>query len=178
MKILKRILYILRFALGANLFTLFVYFVSGRASVNVPIGSISFAYIGFIIITLLLFLELGYIIVRTRSLKTKGVESKIIARAVFFLFDSTYIMLAAITAFAALYMIFPVIDAPNINGRDALYFSMVTFTTLGYGDLTPTDQFRIIAAGEAMLGYITLGIIVGYASSLFSIDSRIKDINI
>jgi len=42
-----------------------------------------------------------------------------------------------------------------------LYFSVVTFTTLGYGDFHPTDAARGIAAFEAFLGYFCMGILVG-----------------
>ncbi len=37
---------------------------------------------------------------------------------------------------------------------DALYFSIVTATTLGYGDLQPVGWGRLIAASEAMLGML------------------------
>lgn len=43
----------------------------------------------------------------------------------------------------------------------ALYFSIVSFTTLGYGDFQPTESLRLLAAAEALLGYIFLGLIVG-----------------
>lgn len=44
---------------------------------------------------------------------------------------------------------------------DAIYFSSVTFSTLGYGDFAPHPSFRIIAAIQAMLGNLHLGMIVG-----------------
>ena len=175
MKIFKRMLYSLRFALGATLFGIFYSFASGKGECGVPGGSLLTAYVGFLIITIVLFMELGYAIVRTRALETKGNEFKIIARAAFFLFDSTYLLLGTITAFAALYLVCPVINIECTSGKDALYFSMVTFTTLGYGDLTPNDQFKILASGQAVLGYITLGLIVGYAGSLFGVESRNKN---
>ena len=37
---------------------------------------------------------------------------------------------------------------------DSLYFSIVTWTTLGYGDFQPTEQVRMYAAFEALLGTI------------------------
>jgi hypothetical protein len=45
----------------------------------------------------------------------------------------------------------------------ALYFSTVTFTTLGYGDLQPVPQMRALAGFEAVVGYIFLGFLVGTA---------------
>lgn len=42
----------------------------------------------------------------------------------------------------------------------ALYFSVVTFTTLGYGDLAPIGVARALAALEAFLGSFTLALFV------------------
>ncbi len=170
MNILKQILYIVRYAIGLALFILFIHNASGKGICNIQSDSTTMAYIFFFIITLAIILEIGFIIARTRSLKIEDNERKIIARAALFLFDSTYIMLAAITAFAMLYSFFPVLNVEDLTCQNALYFSMVTFTTLGYGDILPNDQFKIIAAGEALLGYMTLGLIVGYAGSLFNIE--------
>lgn len=41
-----------------------------------------------------------------------------------------------------------------------LYFSVVTFTTLGYGDLVPVGPSRVIAAIEAFTGSFTLALFV------------------
>ena len=41
-----------------------------------------------------------------------------------------------------------------------LYFSVVTFTTLGYGDLTPFGLSRFLAAVEAFIGSFTLALFV------------------
>jgi Ion channel/Pentapeptide repeats (8 copies) len=40
----------------------------------------------------------------------------------------------------------------------ALYFSVVTFTTLGYGDLQPASGFRLVAASEALVGLLLSGL--------------------
>ncbi len=44
---------------------------------------------------------------------------------------------------------------------DAIYFSSVTFSTLGYGDFAPHPSARMIAATQALLGNLHLGMIVG-----------------
>lgn len=41
--------------------------------------------------------------------------------------------------------------------EEALYFSIVTFTTLGYGDVTLSDQYRLLASIEAANGIIIFG---------------------
>lgn len=43
---------------------------------------------------------------------------------------------------------------------DTLYYSVVTFTTLGYGDITPVGYSRLVAAVEAFTGSFTLAIFV------------------
>lgn len=43
---------------------------------------------------------------------------------------------------------------------NALYFSVVTFTTLGYGDLSPVGYSRMIASLEAFAGSFTIALFV------------------
>ena len=43
---------------------------------------------------------------------------------------------------------------------ESIYFSIVTFTTLGYGDITPTGLSRLFAAIEALMGSFTLALFV------------------
>jgi hypothetical protein len=40
----------------------------------------------------------------------------------------------------------------------ALYFSLVTFTTLGYGDVLLDERWRLMAAFEAANGIIIFGL--------------------
>ncbi len=41
--------------------------------------------------------------------------------------------------------------------EEALYFSLVTYSTLGYGDVTLGDSHRLVSAFEAANGVIMLG---------------------
>jgi hypothetical protein len=57
---------------------------------------------------------------------------------------------------------------PTIAGKDSpqgwmddFYFSAVTFTTLGYGDIAPTSgALKLVCASEALLGALSLGLFV------------------
>jgi hypothetical protein len=61
-----------------------------------------------------------------------------------------------IFSFATLYRMLGVLDdkVPSFSPETCLYFSIVTWTTLGYGDVTPTGASRMIAASEALVGYL------------------------
>ena len=47
------------------------------------------------------------------------------------------------------------------NLTDCVYFSIVTWTTLGYGDFQPLQNIRMIAASEALMGYFYMGLFLG-----------------
>nr|WP_229511042.1 ion channel [Massilia sp. CFBP 13721] len=47
------------------------------------------------------------------------------------------------------------------SSMNCLYFSMVTFSTLGYGDILPkTSLARLLCGSEALLGAFTMGLVV------------------
>ncbi|WP_372574136.1 potassium channel family protein [Ruegeria jejuensis] len=65
--------------------------------------------------------------------------------------------------FAAVYGAFGYNDLCVIGAEkpsDMLYFSYVTFTTVGYGDLQPVGLCRTVAVAEAVTGYVLLGLFV------------------
>ncbi len=73
--------------------------------------------------------------------------------------------------FAAVYGAFGYNDLCVIGANgpaDILYFSYVTFTTVGYGDMAPTGLCRGLAVAEAVAGYILLGMFVAAAVALYS----------
>lgn len=55
-------------------------------------------------------------------------------------------------------------DHPKLKGSflDSLYFSVVTFSTLGFGDISPgnNDYLKILCSSEALLGVITMGFLI------------------
>lgn len=65
-------------------------------------------------------------------------------------------MFVTITLFAEIYMRIGMFD----DFLTSIYFSMVTWTTLGYGDFVPTNAARLYAAFEALIGYLYLGLFV------------------
>lgn len=75
-------------------------------------------------------------------------------------------------------------DAQNINGvldgADLLYFSFVTLTTLGYGDITPvTAQVRSLSFLEAAAGTLYSAILVarlvGLYTAQFQVDPAVAE---
>ncbi|MBD3183482.1 hypothetical protein GF312_14400 [Candidatus Poribacteria bacterium] len=57
---------------------------------------------------------------------------------------------------------------------ECLYFSVVTWTTLGYGDYYPCGWSRFIASFEALIGYAVMGLIIGFIAT-FSYNSLINN---
>jgi len=50
---------------------------------------------------------------------------------------------------------------------EAAYFSIVTFTTLGYGDVTLGPDWRLLAGIEAMVGIILIGMSTALIFAIF-----------
>jgi hypothetical protein len=71
-----------------------------------------------------------------------------------------------IVVFACVFRTFRIIDGDGElvqtpNFADHFYFSVVTFSTLGYGDFVPSGNSRLFAAYEALIGNLHLGFLVG-----------------
>ena len=83
----------------------------------------------------------------------------------------------SIAAFSLAYVVFG-LNAPspeeNLRLRDHIYFSAVTFSTLGFGDITPMKPARLYAAAQAIIGNLHLGLIVGTAFYAASNGKEIK----
>jgi len=76
--------------------------------------------------------------------------------------------LCLIFLFATVYAAVGIVPDMGPDLYDEIYFSVVTWTTLGYGDIEPSREVRMVAAGEALLGYIYLGLLVGLSAGLLS----------
>ena len=56
-----------------------------------------------------------------------------------------------------------------MNGFTGFYFSFVTLSTVGYGDITPVSRIaRWLAAMEAMTGLLYVAVLIARLVSLYS----------
>lgn len=49
-----------------------------------------------------------------------------------------------------------ILGAETLQIFDAIYFSATTFTTVGFGDLTPVGVIRFLAGTEALTGFVLI----------------------
>jgi hypothetical protein len=64
----------------------------------------------------------------------------------------------------------------SMQGFDAFYFSFVTLSTVGYGDITPVSKVaRMLAAAEAMTGLLYVAVLIARLVSLYSAPGPAED---
>ncbi|WP_449288387.1 potassium channel family protein [Marinobacter salarius] len=72
-------------------------------------------------------------------------------------------------AFALLYWFYPSFWASPLSLIDSFYFSVVTITTLGYGDITPqTDAARLATSAQSLSGIFVIGLFLNAITYNFS----------
>jgi hypothetical protein len=60
-------------------------------------------------------------------------------------------------------------SAQSMNGFTGFYFSFITLSTVGYGDITPVSRAaRLLAAMEAMTGLLYVAVLIARLVSLYS----------
>lgn len=87
-------------------------------------------------------------------------------------------LLLLLLAFASVYQRIGIID--NTEGRHrivtefwpSLYFSVITFTTVGYGDFYPVGVGRALAGLEGLTGYLVLALLASTVASVLQTRSR------
>ena len=82
-----------------------------------------------------------------------------------------------VTMWAAVYVSLP--NLPSLDAiEEAVYFSTVTFTTLGFGDIVIQGPWRMLAAIQAMAGLLIFGwstaLLVAVVRILWDLDSPLK----
>jgi len=89
------------------------------------------------------------------------------------------IMIFTICTFTAIYEMEGIICSGELvkSTYESFYFSIVTWTTLGYGDCLPTDNIRHIAALEALFGYIMMAIFISLLFTFFTSNMAAKNKN-
>jgi len=60
------------------------------------------------------------------------------------------------------------------NFSEAIYFSMITFTTLGYGDVTLNAEWNFLSGMEAMVGITVFGLTTAL---LFAVIQQVWKVN-
>lgn len=75
--------------------------------------------------------------------------------------------LSLVPFFGAIYWLAESLWKTPLGFIESIYFSVVTITTLGYGDISPTtDAGRILTGIEALLGIVLIGLFLNSISEL------------
>lgn len=100
-------------------------------------------------------------------------EDKVVSLFLYIFFTIPFLFIF-ILGFADIYKNVGISDGNHVfhESELSLYFSIVTWTTLGYGDFKPIPDGRLIAAFQAMLGYVFLGCFVGFMLNILSANKK------
>jgi hypothetical protein len=102
---------------------------------------------------------------RTFLEKTSFMQIFAIWLCIVILFGTAYFLLSSSTGNSLISRGDPLVS--NTEGFfDSIYFSFITATTLGYGDISPSGISKLFATLEAIIGLIMFGIIVSKVVSV------------
>ncbi len=96
---------------------------------------------------------------QTESVLSFGKAIRILSTSAVFLVVLHFV---EIMAWAIIFLIIPNVEQIKTI-EEAIYFSLVTYTTVGYGDVVLTPYWRIMSGFEAMNGIL----LFGWSSALF-----------
>ena len=121
-------------------------------------------------------ITLGFVIVNLvrSTLEARQVDARVLSAGIAayliigLLWSLAYLLVGRLTpeAFA-----FPASDGTHhaITRFDAFYFSFVTLSTVGYGDISPVSKVaRMLAVTEAMTGMLYVAVLIARLVSLYS----------
>jgi Ion channel len=105
----------------------------------------------------------------TLSLNTLEVHFRFPIERAYFIAKLLFLPLNALLSYAVLYRALGLVDGgtPTSKPITCLYFSIVTWTTLGYGDVRPSVEARLAAASEALVGFIVMVIVIAIFAEAF-----------
>jgi hypothetical protein len=136
---------------------------------GVELGSVDMLVILFFIVTILIMVLIGL----TRPDNPSTYILKVII-------DWYGVVLLFVFLFSLYYFVCEaLVGADGVTPQNKLqtccYFSCVTFTGLGYGDVVALPEFRMVAAMQTIIGYICMG---GVAATIYSlIQSKLQIIH-
>jgi len=84
-------------------------------------------------------------------------NNKILKVLLFSFLLFTLIHIVHSLAWAFCYNLIPETASQFSSFSEAVYFSLVTFTTLGYGDISLTSEWRLLSGLEAINGIMLIG---------------------
>ena len=132
-------------------------------------ASVEFFYVAGLVFLLFLIWEFLHFILRAPR-----VNSEVICAGL-----SIYLLLGLLWMFAYLLVARAVPDAfafnagsaaeQSLHGANAFYFSFITLSTVGYGDITPVSHVaRMLAAMEAISGTLYVAVLISRLVALYS----------
>src|SRR6266496_1652169 len=128
----------------------------GYCVFNPPKVGFSLFHANLIIVAFfLLYLLFGVALFRTRRIN--------VTQCVIFAVFSISFLLTLLLSFAFVFRTLGIFDGNGHRTFDpiiCLYFSAITWTTVGYGDFTPSPETRLYAASEALLAYIFMAMLI------------------
>jgi hypothetical protein len=83
-----------------------------------------------------------------------------------------YIVVARLTPDAFLFYT----PGQSMNGSNAIYYSFVTLTTMGYGDILPLSRAaRMLAVSEATTGVLYTSVLIARLVGMYSTVTPIQE---
>ncbi|MDM8559698.1 potassium channel family protein [Candidatus Parabeggiatoa sp. HSG14] len=139
-------------------------------AIGEPKGGIKYTLI---VVIFVLFVQLNYTFVIHLKFFLKKTHSR---EEVFQAFGVVFITgMSNIFLFSVIYYIFGIDSISGImknNFYASLYFSIITWTTVGYGDFTPIPALWLIAAMEAVMGYVYMALLIGLFLNLIEVKVK------